>query len=178
VVRILGPDGKPLTGAWVMNERSFDGLSQPLAGAEFTVYALAADQPRRVYAQHDGKKLAGFVSLNGKETSPLDLRLQPTATVTGRVVDADGLPLKDFRISPSYDDSDIGILLNTRDMNSIAPVLTDANGRFALTNLPAGLTVRFDARKVSGKYLGHTTGKQTLKPGQTLDLGNWKPKRT
>jgi hypothetical protein len=103
------------------------------------------------------------------------LKLEPTATVTGRVVDRDGNALKDFRVSPSYSDGEIGILLNTRDMNSTAPVLTDADGKFTLANVPAGLAVRFDARKKDGGSLGHSTNERTFKPGEKLDLGDWKP---
>ena len=132
--------------------------------------------PRRVYAQHDGKHLAGVVSLDGKGTGPVVLKLQPTATVTGRVVDQDGLPQKDFRISPSYDDEEIGISLNTRDRYTTSPVFTDAEGRFTLSNIPAGLSVSFDARGAGDRFLGHHTTKQTLRPGQRLDLGDWKPK--
>ena len=113
--------------------------------------------------------------IDGKETTPAPvIKLQPTATVTGRVVDREGKPVKDARISRSYEDGEIGILLNTRDRYNTAPVLTDAEGRFTLTNVPAGLSVRFSAWKKGGS-LGHDTPARKLKAGETLDLGDWKP---
>src|SRR5262249_5876076 len=112
--------------------------------------------------------------LDGKETGPVVLRLAPTATVTGQVVDSEGHPLKDCVVSPAYDDSEIGRLLG-HGRQATAVATTDANGKFTLANLPAGLAVAFHALKPNGKSLGHSTPTQTLKPGQTLDLGDWKP---
>src|SRR5207244_1805559 len=48
VLKIVGPDGGPVSGAWVMNDHVFGGVSKPLAGAECTVYALDAGGPRTV----------------------------------------------------------------------------------------------------------------------------------
>jgi protocatechuate 3,4-dioxygenase beta subunit len=176
VVKIVGPDGQPVSGAWVLNERSLGGFSEPLRGSEFTAFALDPEHPRRIYAQHDGKKLAGFVALDGKEAGPVVLQLEATATLTGRVVDGEGKPLAGYRVEPDYDDAEIGILLNTRRMYGTTPVVTAADGTFRLEHIPAGLSVRLHATKKSGESLGHTTPKRTLKAGQTLDLGDWKPK--
>jgi protocatechuate 3,4-dioxygenase beta subunit len=175
LVKVAGPDGKPVSGAWVLNDQPYGGFSKPLAGAEFTAYGLDPDAPRRLYAQHDSRSLIGVLTLDGKETGPAVLKLEPAATVTGRVVDRDAKPLKDFRVSASYDDPEIGILLNTRQLNNTTPVRTDAAGHFTLPNIPPGLAVQFDAQKKGGGSLGHRTRKQTLKAGQTLDLGDWKP---
>jgi RNA polymerase sigma factor (sigma-70 family) len=175
VVKIVDTDGKPVAGAWVMNARPYGGTSKPLDGAECTVTALDPAAPRRLYAQHDEKKLGGFLALDGKETGPAVLKLEPTATVTGRVVDNDGAPVKGARVSTSYDDPELGIEFNTRDHYDTRPVLTDADGKFTLTNVPPGLAVRVSVTPKGG-YLGHTSAKKTLKPGETLDLGVWKPK--
>jgi RNA polymerase sigma factor (sigma-70 family) len=176
-LKIVDADGKPVSGAWVLNDRVYgDGATKPLTGSECLVTALDPEKPRLVYAQHDGEKLAGFIALDGKETEPAVLKLQATATVTGRVVDKDGEPLKECRVSPSYRDEEIGILLNTRDLYGTSPIFTDSEGRFTMPNIPAGLTVEFDVRTRGGKYLGHVSKPHTLKPGETLDLGDWKPK--
>ncbi len=180
IVKIVGPDGNSVSGAWVLNDKIWgaSGNGLMLVGAEFTARALDPDNPRRIYAQQDGKKLAGFVSLDGKETGPAVLRLQPTATVTGRVVDREGKPLRDYCVRPLYDDPEIGWWLQLREATT---VVTNAEGKFTLPRIPAGLTVRFEARlKVSpfqpGPIPTHGTPKQTLKAGETLDLGEWKPK--
>src|SRR5947209_1887205 len=51
-----------------------------------------ASRPRRVILTHDGRKLAGSVYLKGDEVGPLTVRLQPSGTVTGRIVDEEGRP--------------------------------------------------------------------------------------
>jgi RNA polymerase sigma factor (sigma-70 family) len=175
VVKIVDADGKPVAGAWVMNASPYGGIDKPLAGAECTVTALDPAAPRRLYAQHDEKKLGGFLTLDGKETGPVVLKLEPTATVTGRVVDKEGAPVKEARVSTSYDDPEVGILFNTREHYSTRPVLTDADGKFTLANVPPGLAVRVSVTPKGGS-LGHSTAKKTLEPGETLDLGVWKPK--
>src|SRR5262249_24078502 len=135
VVKIVGPDGRPVSGAWVLNTRPYGGTEKPLTGSEVTATALDPERPRRLYAQHDGKRLGGYLSLDGKEDGPAVLRLAPTATVTGQVVDRDGNPVAGARVSPSYDDEEIGISLNTIDHYSTTPLLTDAEGRFTLVNV-------------------------------------------
>jgi RNA polymerase sigma factor (sigma-70 family) len=175
VVKIVDADGKPVAGAWVMNARPYGGTSKPLDGAECTVTGLDPAAPRRLYAQHDEKKLGGFLTLDGKETGPALLKLEQTATVTGRVVDKEGAPVKEGRVSVSYDDPELGIQFNTRDRYDTRPVLTDADGKFTLNNVAPGMAVRVSVTPRGGN-IGHASAKKTLKPGETLELGVWKPK--
>jgi hypothetical protein len=174
VVKIVGADGKPVSGAWVLNERRSGGLLKPLpGGAEVTIHALDPDHPRRIFARHDEKHLAGSVQLDGKETGPATLKLEATATVTGRVIDKEGKPLKDHRVTARYENSGPGFALNLR-ADSALPISTDAQGRFTLTDIPAGLSVHFEAHSKTSATLSHRTPEHTLKPGQTLDLGEMK----
>ena len=56
------------------------------------VHALDPSKPRRVTITHDGRKLVGSVYLKGDEAGPLTVRLQPSGTLTGRIVDEEGQP--------------------------------------------------------------------------------------
>ena len=76
VVKIVDPDGKPLSGAWVWNARAFGGFTNPLDGAEFTAHALHPESPRRLLVQHESKRLAGFITLDGKETGAAVVKLE------------------------------------------------------------------------------------------------------
>ncbi len=176
VVKLVDPDGKPVTGAWVLNDRVYGGKGEPHTTSEVTVFALASDQPRWLYAQHDTRKLAGMIALDGKDSSAAVLKLEPMATVTGRLVDRDGAPIKEARLTRSYSDAEVGIILNTRERHDASPVVTDADGRFTLSNIPAGLAVRLGAQKKGGGYLDHEVPERKFKPGETLSLGDWKPK--
>ncbi len=176
VVKLVDPDGKAVTGAWVMNDRGVATATWDThPGSEVTIHALDRDKPRRIYVQHDERKLAGVLTLDGKDTAPEVLKLEPTATVRGRVVDQRGAPLASARVTPSFDEPEIGNLLNTMRTYGQGVVRTDAEGRFTLANVPAGLSVKLAAQSRGGVLLGFTRGGYKLKPGETLELGDWKP---
>jgi hypothetical protein len=179
-VQIVGPDGQPVSGAWVANDRPLGGFSpKPLAGAEVLVHALDPNKPRRIFAQHDGKKLAGTITLDGKETGPAVLRLQPTATVIGRVLDSAGNLLKDVRVRPIYAaEPEIGIWLHGYEGYMRGPVFSDAEGRFALPNIPASVKVQFEARKNNSEVRFDLRWPWVwmMKPGEVHNLGDWKAK--
>src|SRR5262249_49922807 len=94
---VLGPDGKPLAGA---RQDRWDTLP----GSDFTLWGLPAGklrEPRVVEFVHEGKKLAGFLTVRGDERGPPQVRLQPGGVPTGRLVTRKGEPLTGVRVSCS-----------------------------------------------------------------------------
>src|SRR5262249_36958154 len=108
---VLDPEGKPLDGAFAYGLFNLGDWSQ--VGSSFEVHALAtpgaagrsgmtskasvrAPPPRTLVFQHDARKLAGWVEVDGKRTQPVSVRLQPWAALSGRVVDEEGNPRADF----------------------------------------------------------------------------------
>ncbi len=93
VGRVMGPDGLPLAGATVAGldpmERDASG---PLDSAEFRVLGLLPGRPRVLTFTHAAKRLSAELRLRGDEAGPLQVRLVPWATLTGRLVDAAGKP--------------------------------------------------------------------------------------
>ncbi len=93
VVNPVDPDGKPIAGtmaAGVSDLFSSTEYQQPSARIE--IRGLDPSRPRRVTVTDAGRKLIGSVYLKGDEAGPMTLRLQPSGTITGRVVDEDGRP--------------------------------------------------------------------------------------
>src|SRR5207245_438257 len=161
---------KPLDGAAATGLDPVNGF-EPV-GREATVLALDPQRPRLLMFRHQARNLFALIQLKGTEPEPIEVRLQPTATVTGRFLDAAGKPLAgSYRIEPSYQDHPIGTLLNTEQMNGgpKQPVRTDAEGRFRLEGLPGGIEMHLIARGRNKNDYWYTKEKFKLKPGEVKD---------
>jgi RNA polymerase sigma factor (sigma-70 family) len=68
------------------------------------VAGLTEDETRRLFlSTHDGK-FAAAVVVSGKETGPVTVKLKPTGTITGRLVDRDGKPIEGVSFQTLFDD--------------------------------------------------------------------------
>jgi RNA polymerase sigma factor (sigma-70 family) len=176
---VLGPDGKPLAGVrpyrlagprWGRSrwERS------PLRTASFTVFAFNPHRPRLVLFLHPDKQLVGVLDPPADKTAPVCVRLKPGATVTGRLVDADGLPRADVELS-------LGIRDRSLDMwVSYYPdkVTTDRNGRFRVEALLPGQRFLLSDGRGGETYFGNVSFlRGSLRAGETKDLGDVQLKR-
>jgi RNA polymerase sigma factor (sigma-70 family) len=189
---LLGPDGKPVTGATAhglnyhpMNRRNAAYLpsydDRLLKKAAFTVLRLQAGTPRTVSFVHKERKLVGHVVLSGKEKGRIKVRLQPWGVVTGRFVDADGKPLPaDTRIRVEWRYRS----LPAPGMRPADPLATtDAEGRFRLEGLLPGPKFGLVLTPGKAKGKGEGPGKVqvsspdalkglSLDPGEVKDLGD------
>jgi RNA polymerase sigma factor (sigma-70 family) len=172
--RVLDPDGKPLAGVLARGLKSSTLVfgrwePEPLPGVEFAAVGVDPRRPRAVVFVHPGKKLAGFVRLTGEEKGPVEVRLQPWATLSGRLVDADGRPQADVRIGfvqriDEPDPAGVGDLPR-------GEVRTDRDGRFNLEGFAAGLRyspAAMDSRRILGR-LGEG---MTFQAGEKKDVGD------
>jgi protocatechuate 3,4-dioxygenase beta subunit len=92
-VTAVDPEGRPIGGSKVVGlTDSFGGGEYEQDSPTFEVRALDPSRPRRVTITHAGRKLVGSIDLKGDEAGPMTVRLQPWGTITGRIVDDDGLP--------------------------------------------------------------------------------------
>ena len=169
---IVDPEGRPISGCLVQGlaDRGF-WLPRPLDSPDFEATGLDPSKPRRIYAFHEGRKLAGSLLVRGDEAGPLVVALQPRGTIVGRVVDEEGRPLTKIRmidLRESEFKPDRGLLFAE---------FADADGRFEVLVVP-GLSYRAYAVERGGSLLGKVFEDVKVAPGQSLDLGDLKLKPT
>ena len=168
---VVGPDGKPLAGCTAIDlcphTMSFNIVK--LASGKFTAMGLDPKRPRPLVFRHDGKKLTAVVVARGDEGGPLTVRLEPAATVTGRLLDDDGRPRRGVRIDVNYARGQFGPNYYFPFLN---PTLGD-DGRFRIEGLIPGVPYDVSVRTDSTRLGDLATGVK-LEPGGSRDLGDVK----
>jgi len=129
-VRVLDPDGKPLTGVTVEGK----GAVVTKMPGVISVSKLNPMRPKRFTFRHDDRKLVGFLLARGDEAEPYTVRLHPWGTIIGRLIDAEDKPrpgalLMTIDWQDRHDDPASGILSHVK---------TDAEGRFRVQGLVPG----------------------------------------
>jgi RNA polymerase sigma factor (sigma-70 family) len=166
---VLGPDGKPLAGVRI------DGL-KPLqsgeesAGPDFTVESLRPNKPRLLHFVHQGKKLSGYLALNGDEKETIQVQLKPWGTLTGRILTPLGSPLTSVRVN-CWAQVKRGEQVLPSDAHDVRP---GKDGRFRIEGLIAGLKYELAVTKSNlGQGVSGGNPKDlTFKEGETKDLGD------
>ena len=93
VVKLIGPDGKPLAGALAFNLTGvWTATELPAATDEFRVARPVKGKTRRAWFVHEGKSFAGSVEVANDSAGPLAVKMQPWGTVSGRITDEKGKP--------------------------------------------------------------------------------------
>jgi hypothetical protein len=98
------PDGKPRdTGILGLKPASSDH-GDAYYRRKSVVLGLADNETRRLFlATYDGQ-LGAAANVRGKERGPVTVKLKPTGTITGRVVDKDGKPISGVGFRLYFDD--------------------------------------------------------------------------
>jgi RNA polymerase sigma factor (sigma-70 family) len=178
---VLGPDGKPLAGALVKGLTAVWPKPTPLKTPAFTVVALEARESRQLLFVHLGRKLAGARVVGPDDKGGVTVTLEPWGALTGRVLDEDGRPLAGARINLSFPHPMFFEPVTWWVPPLGEVVKTDREGRFRGEGLTPGLTFRLSAARDTSflPLAGTPDGMRTLsvRPGQTLDLGDLQVKR-
>jgi RNA polymerase sigma factor (sigma-70 family) len=184
---VVGPDGKPLTGATGTVTQAPQANSTPHPdphvpvlrtkkdSAEFILENVDPRRPTILIFRHPEKNLVVRVEVRGDEKETLTARLQPGCKVAGRILDAEGQPLAN---------ANVRLLLGKKDgrFPQVQLVLsspkTDKEGRFAIEGLlpETGLVLLVgiaDKEGGMGRTI-HSVNDLTLKEGEAKDLGDVK----
>ena len=165
-VRVIGPDGRTLTGVVTEGE----GADVSSATGTVTVSRLNVLRPRRFLFRHDAKKLVGCLVCKGDEAEPYVVRLEPWGTITGRLVDSSGKPRA--RVDMMSADWQRA-LIDPCGVISYGEK-TDNDGRFRCERLVPGQSYSAHAvgdRAMKGGF-GLVIDGVVLKPGEMRDLGD------
>jgi RNA polymerase sigma factor (sigma-70 family) len=159
-VRVLTQDGMPLAGA-----RAFGygfGWSDDKEAAEFNWWLINPRRPRDVLLQHLEEGLVGIAQRPKENGASIDVRMEAGATVTGRLMSADGQPRAGAKLKVLF-----------RPMNdstwyeySPAEITTDKQGKLRIEAMFPG----YEFRLSDGQGLLVIGG--PLRSGQTADLGD------
>jgi hypothetical protein len=160
---VVGPDGKPLSGwrAYNLGRLPDTWDPKPSACASFTVRAFNPSRPRPVLFVHEGRRLGARLVPPGGGPEPLTVKLEPAATLTGRLIDAGGLPRAGASLPVVWSDKHFDVSFP----HLPAGARSDALGRFRVEGLVPGL--RYSLRGARGSF--------SAGPGETKDLGDLSP---
>jgi RNA polymerase sigma factor (sigma-70 family) len=191
--KILDPEGHPMSGALAAGLRHdwYWGPDMPMKSAEFTALGISPDRPRLLCFVHEAKKLAGSVVVRGDEKHPVEVKLKPWATVSGRLLDANGKPIANASLrfteipvrkpdQPMSLDTGLHVITRWAGKPSLDPH-TDDQGRFRIERLVPGLKYNLALVEEQGairfeqiKWPGLVFSNLILKAGEVKELGDVK----
>jgi protocatechuate 3,4-dioxygenase beta subunit len=144
--RVLDPEGKPVRGAQVAAPVLFGRTVLPVdtdGAGRFTLSGLAPDQEQDLGIIHPGRKLGAQLSLpagGNRRPAPLEVRLQPLASASGRVLDEGKKPIAGAPVTLMVKRTSRGMTYySSRDATEItSPVTSDREGKFIVDTLLPG----------------------------------------
>jgi hypothetical protein len=170
---VVDPDGKPVKGVRIDSVGRGWFHEHDLPTAQFRIPGVDPKHPRWYFVRHRGRNLGTVVLLKGDEPAPVTVRLQKCATITGRVVDEDGLPRPAWIMSVIETEQLKG--KSSFGVGDSPLARTGKDGRFRIEGVIPGHKVGVYAGKNTSYFDPLVTG-LTLKVGEMKDLGDVKAK--
>ncbi|AWM40252.1 ECF RNA polymerase sigma factor SigE [Gemmata obscuriglobus] len=167
--RIADPDGNPLAGAKVTQRTNFSPFEVGRVDtADVAFERVNAKRPREVLVLHAEKRLGVRATTTPAAKGATEIRLQPTATATGRLLSDDGKPLANVPVEIRYTLSD-GFGWKATELHPQAT--TDKDGKFVATNLIAGVSYELRWPRPAPKK-ANAYHPFAVKSGEQKDLGD------
>ncbi len=167
---VRDPDGQALSGTTMVGEtRENFYRFTPMDGPNFTVYGLFRDPKlyRTLIFRHAERGLGTTVRVDGSDTGTINVRLEPMASLAGRLVDERGKPRKEVEMRLLRIVSE-----PTRGANGeLSPPLrgmTDRDGRFRIGGIIPGTAYWLQTSE--GKFFNRDFW--TARAGEEKDLGD------
>jgi hypothetical protein len=171
---ILGPDGRPMKGASIASVFGVWLRVKDLPTAQFRIQGIDPKHPRAFYFRAHGEKLGAAVLFKGDESMPVTVRLQKCGTITGRLVDEDGLPCGAVLMGVIHKGQ-----LNINSGVGTFTAVAAKDGRFRIEGVIPGLKISMLAGNNFNYFDQSDLVKElTLQPGDVKDLGDLLRKAT
>jgi hypothetical protein len=165
--RVIGPDGKPITGVAVFGL----GPNGVVNGAEFTVRGINPKATRHLVFFHKEKNLGFYLKeLPAEKDDPLTVKLQPCGAAFGRMVDRDGKSVAGMRLDFP------GLVWPGTVRVPTQSVTTDKEGRFRVMGLVPGYGYSVTG-EVPGVKLETDIWEVLVRAGEEKDLGDVQAER-
>ncbi len=168
---IVGPDGRPVVGAKVFGLEVSSFQVDPLVGSEFTYIHPNPGRVETLTFIDERAGLGGAIDIKGDEEGPLRVALRPTGSVSGRVVDSDGLPRPGVELQVHFLRKHRGE--NIGGEHLVRRVAADREGRFRVGLLTPGVRYELGVSakgNAAGGYLDRTWW--TINPGEEQHWGD------
>ncbi|MDB4766661.1 hypothetical protein OAG71_03120, partial [bacterium] len=167
--RVVDPDGNP-----VENFRCT--LPEVVKGTEGKFEIVGYETGTTINASFYDEEgtLAGQLLIEGEQTEDLQVRLLPSASISGRLVDDQGEPIANARIR-SFQNKNPALPLDTPNF-SRTPYRTDETGRFEISGLVPNVKYTLGAKNVtlSPSVERVMDIEINLKPGEAKEFGDVK----
>jgi beta-lactamase regulating signal transducer with metallopeptidase domain len=168
-VTLIDRESKPVAGCAV--EGRATGYYAPVAQATFDLENLSLHETRPILIEHKERRIGKFLMLKFDEKTPrtMSITLEPSATLVGRLLDADGVPLGATHLEADP-------LPGGDFWPRLPSVVCRTNGTFRYPGLVAGCDYSLSA---TGPDIEFETASKRVKiePGKVIDLGDIKLKR-
>ncbi len=177
---VLDLDGTPLVGALVRGVDGFGGWArEPLAGSEFQAVGYDPAEPRHMFFLQKERRLAGSLTIRGEQPGELAVTLQPWATISGRVIDAQGKPQSGLQIQggsgPNQDPvtgEPVAGPLPTHGKTGPQRIYTADDGTFKIEGLVPGAQYNVQVHDKSTRTFGVILWETVLQPGEVREIGD------
>lgn len=163
--QVRGPDGQPVAGAWGMSIGR-------IKTAEFAKSGYNPRRPRELLFQHEEKGLVGMARPPKTNGDSIVVTLQRGATVTGRLVDAQGRPRTDVELYAWFRAKGEPARPGWERGKAPERARTDRDGRFRFGAIMPGYEFHIEDRDEE-RFVG-----DGLRSGQTKDLGDVRTKES
>ena len=164
-IETVESNGAPIANVRVQGWRGRFGDFKRMEASRFDLLAFGTEEVRTVQLHSKDRNLgkALLVSAAEGETAAKTITLEPCAAVTGRLVDADGQPLRGASL--------IVRIIRDGELDSIMERLAaDSDGRFHSAQILPGLPVGIGMQTAHGNDPA-VVKRLEVRPGETIDLG-------
>ena len=149
-VELVGSELEPEENLVLHRAESKVTYRQSVTGSRFMAEQFQPGETRQVLVHAPSKQLGGILDIQAELKSPVQMELQPTGSLAGRIVSKDGEPEAGMAIQ-------FELLTDDGYRQVAAQLFTDANGRFHQRSLIAELKYRVAAIRLTGAQRAMST---------------------